>query len=265
MLPLVITTSSLDIPNLHQQSWQTTLAHQLLQVIQLSDLITTNPTCVQDNLLYFGSTLIVEWETNQSTISRLHCHITATLPYQGYFAIARLFCHIKGTLPYHGYFAISRLLCHTTATLPYQGYFAISRSLCHTTATLPYQGYYAIARLFCHIKVTLPYQGYYTISRLQCHQRSKQNPPKTFPVKENCHTIKSAGVHAFHPHLSFCLKLSRFIPAFHILSSFDPYESPPFDISPGDKRGNPRRCCYVSRPTTQRLQQAASQRSALQQ
>ena len=119
MLPLVITTSSLDIPNLHQQSWQTTLAHQLLQVIQLSDLITTNPTCVQDNLLYFGSTLIVEWETNQSTISRLHCHITATLPYQGYFAIARLFCHIKVTLPYHGYIAISRLLCHQCeASLP---------------------------------------------------------------------------------------------------------------------------------------------------
>ena len=116
-----------------------------------------------------------------------------------------------------------------------------------------------------HISATLPYHGYYTISRLQCHQRSKQNPPKTFPVKENCHTIKSAGVHAFHPHLSFCLKLAHFIPAFHILSSFDPYESPPFDISPGDKRGNPRRCCYVSRPTTQRLQQAASQRSALQQ
>ena len=80
----------------------------------------------------------------------------------------------------------------------------------------------------------MPYQGYYTISRLQCHQRSKQNPPKTFPVKENCHTIKSAGVHAFHPHLSFCLKLSRFIPAFHILSFFYPYESPPFDTSPGD-------------------------------
>jgi hypothetical protein len=93
----------------------------------------------------------------------------------------------------------------------------------------------------------------------------KAKPTKTFPVKENCHTIKSAGVHAFHPHLSFCLKLAHFIPAFHILSSFDPYESPPFDISPGDKRGNPRRCCYVSRPTTQRLQQAASQRSALQQ
>ena len=80
----------------------------------------------------------------------------------------------------------------------------------------------------------MPYQGYYTISRLQCHQRSKQNPPKTFPVKENCHTIKSAGVHAFHPHLSFCLKLSRFIPAFHILSFFYPCESPPFDTSPGD-------------------------------
>ena len=168
---------------------QTTLTHQLWQVIQLSGLITTNPICVLDNLLYFGSTLIVEWETSQSTISRLRCHTTAIMPYQ----------------------------------------------------------------------------GYYTISRLQCHQRSKQNPPKTFPVKENCHTIKSAGVHAFHPHLSFCLKLSRFIPAFRILSSFDPYESPPFDISPGDKRGNPRRCCYVSRPTTQRLQQAASQRSALQQ
>ena len=28
MLPLVITTSSLDIPNLHQQSWQTTLAQR---------------------------------------------------------------------------------------------------------------------------------------------------------------------------------------------------------------------------------------------
>ena len=170
MLPLVITTSSMDIPNLHQQSWQTTLAHQLLQVIQLSDLITTNPTCVQDNLLYFGSTLIVEWETNQSTISRLHCHITATLPYQGYFAIARLFCHIKGTLPYHGYFAISRLLCHTTATLPYQGYFAIPRSLCHTTAILPEQGYFAISKLLCHITATLLYQSYFATNVKQvCH------------------------------------------------------------------------------------------------
>ena len=150
MLPLVITTSSLDIPNLHQQSWQTTLAHQLLQVIQLSDLITTNPTCVQDNLLYFGSTLIVEWETNQSTISRLHCHITATLPYHGYFAISRLFCHIKVTLPYHGYFAISRLFCHIKVTLPYHGYFTISRLLCHIKVTLPYHGYIAISRLLCH-------------------------------------------------------------------------------------------------------------------
>ena len=216
-------------------------------------------SCILDPLLLLSERQINPPYQGYFAIARLFCHITATLPYHGYSAIPRLFCHSKAT------FAISRLLCHTTATLPYQGYSAISRSLCHTTATLPYQGYYAIARLFCHIKVTLPYQGYYTISRLQCHQRSKQNPPKTFPVKENCHTIKSAGVHAFHPHLSFCLKLSRFIPAFHILSSFDPYESPPFDISPGDKRGNPRRCCYVSRPTTQRLQQAASQRSALQQ
>ena len=151
MLPLVITTSSLDIPNLHQQSWQTTLAHQLLQVIQLSDLITTNPTCVQDNLLYFGSTLIVEWETNQSTISRLFCHSKAILPYHGYFAISRLLCHIKATLPYQGYFAISRLLCHIKAILPYQGHFAIPRLLCHIKATLPYQGYIAISRLLYHI------------------------------------------------------------------------------------------------------------------
>ena len=50
----------------------------------------------------------------------------------------------------------------------------------------------------------------------------KAKPTKTFPVKENCHTIKSAGVHAFHPHLSFCLKLAHFIPAFHILSFFHP-------------------------------------------
>ena len=90
----------------------------VVQVIQLSDLITTNPTCVLDNLLYFGSTLIVEWETNQSTISRLHCHITATLPYHGYFAILRLFCHSKAILPYQSYFAISRLLYHTKATVP---------------------------------------------------------------------------------------------------------------------------------------------------
>ena len=64
-------------------------------------------------------------------------------------------------------------------------------------------------------------------------QRSKQNQTKTFSVKENYQTIKSAGVHAFPP-LSFCLKHSRLIPVFHILFSFTPVESPPFDTSPGD-------------------------------
>ena len=149
---------------------------------------------------------------------------------------------------------------HIKAILPYQGYIAISRLHCHITATLPYQGYFAIARLFCHIKVTLPYHGYIAISKLLCHQCEASLPPiqaqrlqdhpwpsliisfdllllelqtnecngqskthqKTFPVKENCHTIKSAGVHAFHPHLSFCLKLAHFIPAFHILFFFYP-------------------------------------------
>ena len=98
-------------------------------------------------------------------------------PYQGYIAISRLLCHITATLPYQGYFAISRLHCHITATLPYQGYFAISRSLCHTTATLPYQGYFARARLFCHIKITLPYHGYIVISKLLCHQCEASLPP----------------------------------------------------------------------------------------
>ena len=36
--------------------------------------------------LVFRSTLIVEWETSQSTISRLRCHIKAIVPYQDYSA-----------------------------------------------------------------------------------------------------------------------------------------------------------------------------------
>ena len=36
------------------------------------------------------------------------------------------------------------------------------------------------------------------------------------------------------PHIPFCLKHSRLIPVFHILFSFTPVESPPFDTSPGD-------------------------------
>ena len=71
----------------------------VVQVIQLSDLITTNPTCVQDNLLYFWFTLIDEWKINQSTNARLLCHFKATLPFQGYFAISRLLCRFKTTLP----------------------------------------------------------------------------------------------------------------------------------------------------------------------
>ena len=118
---------------------QTTLTHQLWQVIQLSGLITTNPICVLDNILYLDPPLLLsEKQVNP---------------------------------PYHGYVAISRLLYHIKTTVP----------------------------------LTV-----------------KAKPTKTFPVKENCHTIKSAGVHAFHPHLSFCLKLAHFIPAFHILSFFHP-------------------------------------------
>ena len=98
-------------------------------------------------------------------------------PYQGYFAISRLLCHIKATLPYHGYFAISRLFCHIKVTLPYHGYFAISRLFCHIKVTLPYHGYFTISRLLCHIKVTLPYHGYIAISRLLCHQCEAILPP----------------------------------------------------------------------------------------
>ena len=64
-------------------------------------------------------------------------------------------------------------------------------------------------------------------------QRSKQNQPKTFPVKENHHTIKSAGVHAFPPH-SFLFKAFTSYPCVSYLFSFTPVESPPFDTSPGD-------------------------------
>ena len=124
---------------------QTTLTHQLWQVIQLSGLITTNPICVLDNLLYLDPPLLLsEKQVNP---------------------------------PYHGYVAISRLLYHIKTTVP----------------------------------LTV-----------------KAKPTKTFPVKENCHTIKSAGVHAFHPHLSLCLKLAHFIPAFHILSFFHPCWIPSF-------------------------------------
>ena len=114
-------------------------------------------------------------------------------PYQGYIAISRLLCHITATLPYQGYFAISRSLCHTTATLPYQGYFAISRSLCHITATLPYLGYFAISRLLCHITATLLYQGYFATNVKQfCHQcklkdsRIIPGHPCSFPLICSC-------------------------------------------------------------------------------
>ena len=161
---------------------QTTLTHQLWQVIQLSGLITTNPICVLDNILYLDPPLLLsEKQVNP---------------------------------PYHGYVAISRLLYHIKTTVP----------------------------------LTV-----------------KAKPTKNFSSKRKLPYHKICRSACLSPPPFFCLKLAHFIPAFHILSSFDPYESPPFDISPGDKRGNPRRCCYVSRPTTQRLQQAASQRSALQQ
>ena len=161
-------------------------------------------------------------------IPRLFCHSKAILPYQGHFAISRLLCHITATLPYHGYFAIPRLFCHTKVTLPYHGYFAIPRLFCQSKAILPYQSYFAISRLHCYIKATLPPMwskfATHTSSKTpgsslaildhflwfapfgatdKWMQRSKQNPPKTFPVKEKCHTIKSAGGHAFPPPPTF--------------------------------------------------------------
>ena len=65
---------------------QTTLTHQLWQVIQLSGLITTNPICVLDNLLYLDPPLLLsEKQVNP--------------PYHGYVAISRLLYHIKTTVP----------------------------------------------------------------------------------------------------------------------------------------------------------------------
>ena len=65
---------------------QTTLTHQLWQVIQLSGLITTNPICVLDNILYLDPPLLLsEKQVNP--------------PYHGYVAISRLLYHIKTTVP----------------------------------------------------------------------------------------------------------------------------------------------------------------------
>ena len=78
------------VPSLLFQSMpcylQTTLTHQLWQVIQLSGLITTNPICVLDNILYLDPPLLLsEKQVNP--------------PYHGYVAISRLLYHIKATVP----------------------------------------------------------------------------------------------------------------------------------------------------------------------
>ena len=79
---------------LHQRSLQifqqTQLVEHFISCCKLSlgsstvirsDQLTTDPTCVQGNLLYFWFTPIVEWKINQSNNVRQLCHqCKATLP-----------------------------------------------------------------------------------------------------------------------------------------------------------------------------------------
>ena len=62
----------------------------------------------------------------------------------------------------------------------------------------------------------------------------KAKPTKNFSSKRKLPYHKIRRSACFPPHLPFCLKHSRLIPVFHILFSFTPVESPPFDTSPGD-------------------------------
>ena len=177
-------------------------------------------------------------------ISRLLCHFKATLPFQGYFAISRQLCHLKATLPFQDNFV-------TNANSKTPGSDLITTDPTRVQGNLLYFWFTLIvewktnqsnnARRLCHqCKAILPpmqaqrLQGHPWSSLIisfdslllelktnECNGQSKTNQ-KTFPVKENHHTIKSAGVHAFPPHSFFCLKHSRLIPAFHILFSFTP-------------------------------------------
>ena len=162
---------------------QTTLTHQLWQVIQLSGLITTNPICVLDNILYLDPPLLLsEKQVNP---------------------------------PYHGYVAISRLLYHIKTTVPL------------TVKAKPTKNFSS--------KRKLPY---HKICRSAC-----LSPPPFFLFK----------AFTFYPCVSyFIFLLPLWIPSF-------------WHLSRRYKRDNPQRCCHVSHQKTQRMQRAASQRSALQQ
>ena len=188
-----------------------------------SDQLTTDPTCVQGNLLYFWFTLIVEWKINQSTNARLLCHFKATLPFQGYFAISRQLCHLKATLPFQDNFV-------TNANSKTPGSDLITTDPTRVQGKLLYFWFTLIvewktnqsnnARRLCHqCKAILPpmqaqrLQGHPWSSLIisfdslllelktnECNCQSK-NQTKTFSVKENYHKIRRSA--CFSPTFLF--------------------------------------------------------------